>query len=94
MGLSLEQKVENKRMICGKTPPPEAFWQAKEKAGEKADGQARQVDIESMLDERVSDHDAALGAVAYELKMLRARRAVLDTQIAALEDKFHGLVID
>jgi hypothetical protein len=47
---------------------------------EKAKGKMRQVDVESLLDQHASTKEVTIGAITYELKMLRARMEVLAGQ--------------
>ena len=59
---------------------------------EKAKGKMRQADVEAILDQHASTQEVTVGAVAYELKMLRARMAVLVEQEKGLMAQLASLL--
>jgi hypothetical protein len=60
---------------------------------EKVMGKWHQVDVEGMLDERVSDREAKITVIAFEVKMLCARQEVIERQVEVLMEDLARLCI-
>ena len=74
-----------KRAFVGKPPTSQAKFEAAERRNAK--GKGRQIDVEDMLDEAVTDREARKAALAFELKMIVARREILGIQEMALREE-------